>query len=88
MIKVSKIEWAGGQRLRFHFTDDASGEYDFTALMREPGSMVEPLRNPDYFKRVFLESGAPTWPNGFDIAPSWLYRELATAGALKHPTKV
>lgn len=82
MIKVSKIKWLGGYRLQFHFNDASAGEYDLAALVNEPGPMVEPLRDSGYFKRVFLEFGAPTWPNGFDIAPEWLHREIAAAGAL------
>lgn len=81
MIKVSKIEWLGGYRLRFRFSDDSGGEYDFAALVKEQGPMVEPLRDVDYFKRVFLEFGAPTWPNGFDIAPDW-HREIEATGQL------
>jgi hypothetical protein len=82
MIKVSKIDWLGGHRLQFRFNDDSAGEMDFAALVNEPGPMVEPLRDPAYFKRVLLDHGAPTWPNGFDMAPAWLYRELDSAGAL------
>ncbi len=81
MIKVTKVESIGGHRLRFRFNDDSVGEYDFSRLVSEPGPMVEPLRDPGYFKRVFLEHGAPTWPNGFDLAPEWLYREVESAGA-------
>lgn len=44
--------------------------------------MIEPLRAQDFFDRVFLEFGAPTWPNGFDIAPEWLRREMEAAGEL------
>jgi hypothetical protein len=32
--------------------------------------MVEPLRDPAYFARVFLEDGAPTWPNGLTLHPA------------------
>ncbi len=85
MIKVSKIEWVNGYRLRFLFSDGCAGEFDFAAIVAEDGPMVEPLRDLDYFKRVFLEYGAPTWPNGFDVAPGWLYREIAAAGKLVHP---
>jgi hypothetical protein len=53
MIKVSKIDWLGGHRLRFRFNDDTVGELDFSALANDPGPMVEPLRDPAYFKRVF-----------------------------------
>jgi hypothetical protein len=53
MIKVSKIDWLGGHRLRFRFNDDSVGELDFVALVNEPGPMVEPLRETAYFARVF-----------------------------------
>jgi hypothetical protein len=86
MIKVAKIDWVGGYRLRFRFNDDSVGEFDFAPIVSESGPMVEPLRDLDYFKRVFVEYGAPTWPNGFDVAPDWLYREIEAAGALSRPT--
>ena len=60
----------------------------FVKLVNEAGPMVEPLRDLAYFKRVFLEYGAPTWPNGFDIAPAWLHREIAAAGSLVRPAVV
>ncbi len=82
MIKVAKIKCLGGHRLRATFSDGMAGEYDFSAIVGEGGPMVEPLRDPIYFARVFLEDGAPTWPNGFDAAPGWLRREIEAAGAL------
>ena len=45
--------------------------------------MVEPLRDPKFFSRVFLEFGAPTWPNGYDIAPWTAKAEVEAAGALQ-----
>ena len=86
MIKVTKLEHLGGHRLRVRFNDDSVGEYDFSRLVAESGPMVEPLRDPGYFGRVFIEYGAPTWPNGFDLAPEWLYREIEAAGALSRAT--
>jgi hypothetical protein len=82
MIKVTKLKCLGGHRLRATFSDGMAGEQDFSALVAETGPMVEPLRDPAYFARVFLEDGAPTWPNGFDIAPGWLRREIEASGAL------
>jgi hypothetical protein len=64
------------------FTDGSEGVHDFTAMTKESGPMIEPLRDKNYFARVFLEFGAPTWPNGFDIAPEWLRREMEKAGEL------
>ena len=64
-------------RLRLRFCDGSEGVHDFAAMVKEPGPMLEPLRDEAYFQRVFLEFGAPTWPNGFDIAPEWHVRMQA-----------
>ena len=82
MIKVAKIKSLGGYRLRATFSDGMAGEFDFSTIVGGDGPMVEPLRDPAYFARVFLENGAPTWPNGFDAAPGWLRREIEAAGTL------
>ena len=82
LTKVTRLERLGGFRLGVRFNDGSEGVHDFAAMVHEPGSMLEPLRDESYFGRVFLEFGAPTWPNGFDIAPEWLRREMAAAGAL------
>jgi len=82
LTKVTGLDKLGGFRLRVRFNDGSEGVHDFTELVNEPGPMLEPLRDAAYFSRVFLEFGAPTWPNGFDIAPEWLRRELEAAGEL------
>jgi hypothetical protein len=82
LIKVIRLEKLGGFRLRVRFNDGREGVHDFSAMVKEPGPMLEPLRDEAYFARVFLEFGAPTWPNGFDIAPEWLRREMEAAGEL------
>jgi hypothetical protein len=82
LVKVTRLEKLGGFRLRVSFSDGNAGVRDFAALIKEPGPMLEPLRDEAYFARVFLEFGAPTWPNGFDIAPEWLRREMEKAGEL------
>jgi hypothetical protein len=83
MIKIARIQWLGGYRLRFGFSDGTEGEHDFSALVAETGPMVEPLRDSAYFARVFLEDGAPTWPNGYDMAPRWVQMELEASGELR-----
>jgi hypothetical protein len=86
MIEVTKIEYLGGYRLRASFSDGMAGEYDFSVVVSQSGPMVEPLRDPAFFGRVFLDYGAPTWPNGYDAAPDWLRREIEAAGALTRDT--
>jgi hypothetical protein len=82
LSKVVRLERLGGFRLRVLFNDGSGGVHDFSGLVGEAGPMLEPLRDENYFSRVFLEFGAPTWPNGFDIAPQWLHQEMEAAGEL------
>ena len=83
MVEVTKLKYLGGYRLHATFSDGTAGEYDFSALVAQTGPMVEPLRDPYYFARVFLECGAPTWPNGFDMCPDWLRLEIEATGRLR-----
>lgn len=82
LTKIIKLEKLGGFRLRVRFSDGSEGVRDFAPMVQEPGAVTEPLRDAAYFTRVFLEFGALTWPNGFDIAPEWLRREMQAAGEL------
>lgn len=82
LIKVRSIKHAGGFRLHAAFNDGMAGVHDFADMVREEGPMMEPLRDPTFFARVFLEYGAPTWPNGFDMSPEWLWHEMKAAGEL------
>jgi hypothetical protein len=82
MIEVAGIGYLDGYRLRVTFSDGTAGEYDFADIVKESGPMIEPLRDPVYFARVFLERGAPTWPNGYDACPDWLQQEIDSAGNL------
>jgi len=83
LTKIIKVEKLGGFRLRIYFNDGSAGEHDFTALVQASGAVREPLRDPVYFSRVFLEFGALTWPNGYDMAPEWLRQEMDRAGELR-----
>jgi len=82
LTKVTRLEKLGGFRLRVRFNDGREGVHDFASVVEEPGPMLEPLRDETYFARMFLEFGALTWPNGFDIAPEWLRRKMEAAGEL------
>jgi hypothetical protein len=82
LTKVTRLEKLDGFRLRVRFNDGSEGVHDFTSMVNEPGSMLVPLRDEAYFARGFLEFGAPTWPNGFDIAPEWPRREMEAAREL------
>lgn len=83
LIKVRMLRALGDFRLAIEFSDDTVGERDFSFLRRESGPMLEPLKDPAYFRRVFVEDGVPTWPNGFDWDPIALHDEMQAAGLLR-----
>jgi hypothetical protein len=82
LTKVTSLERLGNFRLHVRFNDGSAGVHDFSTMVNDPGSLLAPLRDQTYFDRVFLEFGAPTWPNGFDVAPEWLRREMIAAEEL------
>ena len=82
LVNVLRLRPLDGYRLWVRFTDGSEGVRDLSEVIALGGPMVEPLKALDYFARVFVEMGAPTWPNGFDLDPINLYMELRDAGAL------
>ena len=82
VAKVVSITPTSAFRFVVRFADGAWGEWDFSEVAELSGPMVEPLKDADFASRVFLDFGAPTWPNGFDVCPQALYERLQAAGAL------
>jgi hypothetical protein len=82
LIKVRKAKPLGDYRLVIEFSDDTMGERDFS-LTSETGPMLQPLKEPTYFRRLFVENGAITWPNGYDWDPIALHDEMKAAGELR-----
>jgi hypothetical protein len=82
MVDVLRLRALDGHRLWLRFSDGSEGVRDFSDIFARGGPMVEPLKAPDYFARAFVEMGAPTWPNGFDLDPINLYMQLRDAGML------
>jgi hypothetical protein len=83
IVKVIEASPLSDYRLRLTFSDGSAGEHDFRPLIDEGGPMVEPLHDPAYFRRVFVEMGVPTWPNGFDLDAIKLHMDMAAAGELR-----
>ena len=81
IVKVTGVEPIGDFRLRVSFSDGASGVHDFSEIVSEAGPMVEPLRDRDFFQRVFISMGVLAWPNGYDLDAINLYDDMKRAGA-------
>jgi hypothetical protein len=83
MIDVRTVKVVGDYRLLIEFSNDKQGERDFAFIKAESGPMLEPLKDPAYFARVFVEDGALTWPNGYDWDPIALHDEMTEEGLLR-----
>jgi hypothetical protein len=62
-------------RLFVRFADGSSGRVqlapeDFTGVLA-------PLREPSFFKQVFVDKGAVAWPGEIDLAPHAMYWQIA-----------
>lgn len=82
MVDVVSAKPLGAFRLHVRFSDGREGVADLSRLAARTGPMAAPLGDPAFFARVFVEAGVPTWPNGYDYAPSALYAEMRAVGAL------
>jgi len=71
-IKKLRVD---GFKLICEFREGEVVEYDMSDIKTDSGSMIEPLRDPAFFSKVFIEAGAPTWPNGYDVSPETIYHD-------------
>ena len=87
LTKVTSLRVVSPYGLDVTFNDGSGGIHDCTALIEAGrGPVLAPLRDPAFFARVFLDWGAPTWPNSYDMDAEWLRREMLAAGELRDRT--
>jgi hypothetical protein len=83
MLRVTAVTPLDFPVLRVKFNDGLVREIDCSFLMR--GTLGEPLKDPDYFRQVRVDTELRTivWPNGLDPAPELLHSgpEPAKAGS-------
>ena len=66
-------------RIHLTFNDGTERTIDFTRWLEGP--VFEPLKDPEYFQRFFLDGGTVAWPNGADIAPETLHTHAKSSEA-------
>jgi len=77
LIDVTSARHLGGHRLWLRFEDGVEGEVDLSRSLRGP--VFEPLRDPAFFAKFFIDLGTVNWPNGADFAQQALYRRVKAA---------
>ena len=82
LVKITKVK-PKGYVLVCEFGDGTTVEYDMASVKSETGEMIEPLKDPKFFAKVFLDRGVLTWPNGFDVCPNTVYQDGKRLGRTK-----
>jgi hypothetical protein len=68
-------------QLAVTFNDGSNGIVDVSALVNgQDAGIFEALRDPSFFAQDYLECGTVAWPNGADLAPDAMYREIMRSG--------
>ena len=80
LVDISGVEVVADHCLRLTFADGTVGDVDFGA--QEWRGVLEPLADPAFFARVFVdaESGTIAWPGQLDLAPEPLYEQARQNG--------
>ena len=68
---VIRAEYREDFRIHLVFNDGVEETIDFSDWLEGP--IFDPLKDPAYFRRFFIEGGTVTWPNGADVAPETLH---------------
>lgn len=83
LAQVTAVRALPRHRLALTFADGAEGVYDCAPLLW--GEAFTPLQDPEFFAQVFLDHGAPAWPNGADLDASVLRAALAAPASPARP---
>ena len=68
MIKILQASSVAEFTLRIAFSDGAEGVFEGAQLLAREGPLLEPLRDPTYFARAFVDAGGLAWPNGLELS--------------------
>lgn len=68
--EVIKAEYVDGYRVRLWFNNQVMKVVDLGSSLK--GTVFEPLKDKDYFKRFTVKFNTIEWENGADFAPEYL----------------
>jgi len=71
--RVITARYLGNYQVALVFSDNKEGILDGTSLLQRHGTLIEALRDENFFKLLFVDMGALCWPNGLELSPARLY---------------
>jgi hypothetical protein len=78
---VVDVRAVSDHSLTVTFIDGTQGEVEMAeALASESPGVFTVLRDPGFFRRVYVEDGAVTWPGELDLAPDAMYDDIRQTG--------
>jgi hypothetical protein len=78
LVRIKDVEPLKEYTVRLTFTNGTCRDVDLLPYLHGP--IFTPLRDDSQlFRAVYIENGTITWPNGADIDPDVLYRNLTPA---------
>jgi Protein of unknown function (DUF2442) len=79
MTRITEVEPLLDYTLRIRFADGSVRDVDLEPELWGP--MFEPLRDPEEFRKVTVDSelGTIVWPNGADLDPDVLHGDEPAA---------
>ena len=76
MIKILNCEWNDNYLIYLEFSDGAQGVFNLQDyLSARQGPLLEPLNDPEFARRCFVDAGALCWPHGLELSPERLHDE-------------
>lgn len=65
--------YIGNYKLLIQFENGELRIADFISFKKRKLDAFNDLKNEEYFKSFFIKDGDLQWPNGWDVAPDYLY---------------
>lgn len=75
MISAIKVLATDDFTITVDLEDGRTLKLDMSFIKNEQGHVIQPLKQIEEFKKVFIKNGIVTWPTGYDIDPYFLESE-------------
>ena len=80
MIKAISVIPNKDFSITVNLEDGRTIRMEMNFIFKKSGPVVDPLKNEEGFKKVFIRRGIVTWSTGYDIDPYFLISEGVGVG--------